>query len=128
MITFDKLWNNFPDKTLIKARCQNKQATSTRPFGNYCAISLSDALIKSGISTSGSKVKKCWSHPGMRHILLAEEMANWLKTSNFSWLGKLEKINSSSFQEKLNGRTGIIFSRIIGNEEMNLSTKEVEII
>lgn len=51
-----------------------------------------------------------WSHgTHARHILLAEEMANWLKSSHFSWLGKLEKINSKTFQEDLDGRTGIIF-------------------
>jgi len=64
----------------------------------------------------------------MRHILLAEEMADWLKLSHFSWLGKTEKINPKSFQDDLDGRTGIIFSKITGNEEMNLSNSEVETI
>ena len=108
-MNFDTIWNNFPDKSVMKASCQNKQATGSSPFGNYCAILLSEALIKSGISTQGAKVKKCWSHSGMKHILLAEEMANWLRTSNYSWLGKLEKINPKSFQNDLEGRTGIIF-------------------
>ncbi len=109
MITFNNLWDNFPDKSVMKARCQNKQPKSTRPFGNYCAILLSDTLIRSGISTQRAKAKKCWSHAGMRHILLAEEMADWLRMSHFSWLGKLEKINPKSFQDDLDGRTGIIF-------------------
>ena len=109
MTKFNNLWDNFPDKSVMKASCQNKQPKSTRPFGNYCAILLSDALIKSGVSTKGAKVKKCWSHTGMKHILLAEEMADWLRRSHFSWLGKLEKINSKSFQEDLDDRTGIIF-------------------
>jgi hypothetical protein len=86
-----------------------KQPKSSSPFGNYCAINLSDALIKAGVSTVGAKVKKCWGHGGMKHILLAEEMAGWLKISHFSWLGKLEKIDPISFQDDLDGRTGIIF-------------------
>lgn len=109
MSKFNELWKNFPEKSLIRVRCQNKQATSSSPFGNYCAISLSDALIKSGISTAGAKVKKCWGHSGMKHILLAEEMAVWLNKSHFSWLGKVEKFNPSSFQDDLDGKTGIIF-------------------
>ena len=52
---------------------------------------MSEALIRSGVSTTGAKVKKCWSHQGMKHILLAEEMALWLDRSNIGGLGKLEK-------------------------------------
>ncbi|NHH89613.1 type VI secretion system amidase effector protein Tae4 [Pseudoalteromonas sp. MB47] len=109
MLQFNDLWENFPEKELIRARCQNKQTNSSSPFGNYCAINLSDALIKSGVSTAGAKVKKCWGHAGMKHILLAEEMASWLKTSNFNWLGDLQKINPKTFQDDLDGKTGIIF-------------------
>jgi hypothetical protein len=109
MSKFKEIWNNFPDENLIKARCQNKQKSSSSPFGNYCAIMLSDALIKSGVSTVGAKVKKCWGHPSMKHILLAEEMANWLNKSSFSWLGKKQIINPNLFQEDLDGKTGIIF-------------------
>lgn len=36
-------------------------------------------------------------------------MASWLKNSNFSWLGNLQKINPKSFQDDLDGKTGIIF-------------------
>jgi len=70
---------------------------------------LSDALIKSGVSTVGAKVKKYWGHEGMKHILLAEEMAVWLNKSSFNWLGEVEKISPSSFQDDLDGKTGIIF-------------------
>jgi hypothetical protein len=109
MIKFNILWDNFPDKSVMKAKCQNRQPKSSKPFGNYCAILLSDALIKSGVSTQRAEVKKCWSHTGARHILLAEEMAVWLSRSPFNWVGKLENISSKSFQEDLDGRTGIIF-------------------
>ena len=88
MSKFKELWGDYPDKNIIKARCQNKQESGSRPFGNYCAIMLSDALIKSGVSTVGSNAKKCWGHPGMKHILLAEEMAAWLNRSGLSWLGQ----------------------------------------
>ena len=110
MLQFNKLWNDFPEKNIIKARCQNKQSsTSSFPFKDYCAIMLSDALIRSGVSTTSAKVKKCWSHQGGKHILLAEEMASWLNKSNIGGLNKVEKIRPSSFQKDLEGRTGIIF-------------------
>jgi len=109
MIKFNVLWKNFPDKSSIRAKCQNKQKTSSSPFGNYCAINLSEALIKSGVSTAGSKATKCWGHSGLKHILLAEVMASWLNKLNFSWLGKLQKVDAKSFQDTLNGKTGIIF-------------------
>lgn len=109
MLVFNKLWDNFPDKSVMKVRCRNQQADSSRPFGNYCAIMLSEALIRSGVSTSGAKANKCWSHEGMRHVLLAEELAQWLSKSNIGGLGKVEKISPKTFQEDLDERTGIIF-------------------
>lgn len=122
MLDFEVLWKNYPDKNFMKARCQNKQKSSSAPFGNYCAIMLSEALIKTGASTVNAKVKKCWSHTGMRHILLAEEMANWLNKSNIGGLGKVEKVDPKKFQDKLGNRTGIVFFKDYwqrGNESLN---------
>lgn len=45
---FKELWGNYPDKNVMKARCQNKQKSGSRPFGSYCAILQSETLIKSG--------------------------------------------------------------------------------
>ncbi len=69
MIKFNVLWKNFPEKSSIRAKCQNKQKTSSSPFGNYCAINLSEALIKSGVSTAGSKATKCWGHSGLFSLI-----------------------------------------------------------
>ena len=66
-------------------------------------------MIKSGVSTVNAKAKKCWGHSGMKHILSAEEMALWLKKSNFSWLGTLQEIDPKSFETVLVDRKGIIF-------------------
>lgn len=109
MLVFETLWNNFPDKSEMKEQCQNKQADGSKPFGNYCAILLSEALIKSGVSTEDAKVKKCWSHSGMKHVLLAEELAHWLNGSGIAGLGAVEKVNPETFQDDLSDRTGIIF-------------------
>ncbi len=109
MLTFEQLWANFPDKSKMKEQCQNKQADGSKPFGNYCAILLSEALIKSGVSTKEVKARKCWSHQGMKHILLAEELAAWLNQSDIKGLGSVEKVNPETFQDDLEEKTGIIF-------------------
>ncbi len=109
MLEFSKLWKNYPEKSLMRGKCQNEQSNGSSPFGNYCAILMSEALIRSGVSTVSAKAKKCWSHEGMKHVLLAEELAVWLSKANIGGLGKVEKINSKTFQEDLKDRTGIIF-------------------
>jgi hypothetical protein len=106
---FKQLWSNFPEKENIKTRCYNKQPASSAPFSDYCAIMLSEALIVSGFSMNGFKGKKCWSHDGMRHALLAEELANHLKSTHTPWLGKMEKLLPSTFEKSIAGRSGIIF-------------------
>jgi hypothetical protein len=93
----------------MKASCVNKQPTGSKPFSDYCAIMLSEALIRSGYSLNGFKGNKCWSHEGIKHALLAEQLAEHLKSSHIPWLGKLERINPSNFQSLLKERTGIIF-------------------
>jgi hypothetical protein len=122
MSKFNQLWNNFPDKNLMTLKCQNKQDDGSKPFGNYCAILLSESLIKSGVVTNNARTRKCWSHTGAKHILLAEEMAVWLKESSLHWLGMLELVKPTSFQEDLNNKTGIIFFKDYwqrGNESLS---------
>lgn len=106
---FENLWSNFPDKEIIKAKCDNKQPTGSKPFSDYCAIMLSESLIRSGASLNGFKGNKCWSHQGMKHALLAQDLATFLKSSHFPWLGKLQKVAPLDFQNKLKDKTGIIF-------------------
>lgn len=109
MLSFDTLWKNFPDEAAIKSLCTNKQSTNNKPFSNYCSIMLSDCLIKSGFDLSLIKAKRCWSHQGKKHILLAEELANGLKNNNLVALSHTQKINSGFFQNQLKDETGIIF-------------------
>ena len=122
MLEFKRLWENYPEKSLMRVRCQNKQSSSSAPFDNYCAILLSEALIREGISTAGAKVAKCWSHGGTQHILRAEEMAKWLNTVNIGGLSQVEKVDPSSFQKELKDRTGIVFFKDYwrrGSESVN---------
>ena len=50
MVAFKSLWDSFPNGDTIKATCFNKQAKSSSPFDNYCAILLSECFIAAGIS------------------------------------------------------------------------------
>lgn len=109
MINFENLWKNFPNKETVKKSCTNKQKGSNKPFDNYCAILLSECLLRSGITISNFKGNSCWSHAGKKHTLLAKDLANWLAKSPPHGFGKKEKITSASFQEDLKGRKGIIY-------------------
>jgi len=109
MIVFDTLWNNFPDKDVMKLSCRNKQPTKSIPFENYCAILLSECFIKSGMDLSLLSGDRCWSHQGKRHIIRAEELGNTLKKRVPAGFSQPIKIESSSFQTILDGKTGIIY-------------------
>jgi hypothetical protein len=110
MSKFKTLWNNYPDKRLLSSKCFNKQKDSSKPFSDYCAIMLSECLIKSGISISAYKGNKCWSHSvGLKHILLAEDLANGLKASPPRDFKKMIEVNPKTFQKDLADKTGIIF-------------------
>ena len=122
MNKFKELWKNFPHKENMKKRCSNKQKDGNEPFENYCAIMLSECFIRSGISINKFKRNSCWSHSGQRHVLLAKDLASWLVKSKPSGFGKKEKITPSSFQNKLKGRTGVIYFKDYwrrGNENIN---------
>ena len=106
---FETLWKNFPDQDKLKKVCFNRQATSSEPFSDYCAISLSECLIKSGVDVSLLKAKRCWSHTGKKHILLAEEFANALVTQSLPGLAIRQKVVPGNFQKILDDKTGIIF-------------------
>jgi len=93
----------------MKNVCINKQKDGQGPFENYCAILLSECFIRSGVNLSTYKGSKCWSHTGIKHSLLANDLANWLATNTLPNFGKREKIPSGSFQETLKGRTGVIY-------------------
>ena len=58
---------------------------------------------------SSYKAKRCWSHSGKKHILLAEELANALTKAPPAGFSSMKKIQPGSFQSELSGKTGIIF-------------------
>ena len=110
MVAFKALWDGFPNVDTIKARCFNKQAKSSSPFDNYCAILLSDCFITAGVSLDKCPPgHRCWSHSGTKHVLTAAHLAKWLSEAPPAGFAKREKIDPGSFQSVLAGRTGVIF-------------------
>ena len=109
MSKFEQLWKNYPDKKLLSTKCFNKQKDSSKPFSDYCAIMLSECLMKSGINISRYKGNRCWSHSGPKHILLAEDLAKGLKAAPPAGFGKMTQVNPANFQKELAGKRGVIF-------------------
>lgn len=108
-ITFDLLLENFEN---IKNSHFDK-ATDKPIFSNYCAINLSHALLKSGVTINSQKVTKCWGcidkNYNNKHAIRAEELANWLSISKINGIKKVKKLNGSNFRNYVSGKKGIIF-------------------
>ena len=99
-LTFQKLWNNPP---YPNTPCDSGY------FPNQCAIRMGVALGNSGVSLGSFRGAKCY--PGLkhnpRHILRAQELANWLKTQR-ALVGNVavhKNTNSKAFA----GKRGIVF-------------------
>ena len=78
-------------------------------FANQCAIRVSQTLFNLGIEMKSFKGARCWHGHTPRHVLRAEELANWLNRSPFAGCGKTENYTGPTFVEKINGKTGIIY-------------------
>lgn len=107
--TFDTLWKNYPDADEMRKTCFNKQSTAKDPFDNYCAVLMSDCLLRSGVRLENCLGRRCWSHPGSRHLLLASELAAWLAKTPPDGFGKKQDVDPKRFQELLAGRTGVVY-------------------
>jgi len=104
ILLFGQLWANHPKKDFP---CDEET------FPNQCAIRMSVALDKSGINTNTfDKMypnRRCY--PGFkhspRHILAAQELANWIK-SETKLFGNVE-ITKNANRKDFVGRKGIVF-------------------
>lgn len=104
-VQFSTLWDAYPRTDPCDARKQDGELL----FGNQCAIRVSHALKKVGVTFKSFPAKrKCWIHPGADHVLAAAELANWLELMPFVGCRKSESITGSTWREKVIGRTGII--------------------
>lgn len=97
---FEQMWGNFP---FFKITHKAKE------IDNYCAINLSEALIKSGINVVGGDCWGCPSGKNNTHYLRASEMAEWLKKKPFKGCPTPIKATGKTFREKFNNKKGIIY-------------------
>ena len=78
--------------------------TGKELYPNYCAINLSEALIKSGLSPGGTKCYgTCSSNSD--HSIRAQELSDWLQGN----LSGVQVITGENFMDQIRGKTGIVF-------------------
>ncbi|CAG9243561.1 conserved hypothetical protein [Burkholderia diffusa] len=111
-LSFQALWNAYPQKAPYD--------DPTGEYENQCAIRMSVAFHRIGSdmkSFSQSVLKPMPGKKTLGRLILggkatatrAYELAEWLKLRPFLGLGKPENITGSDWQEKIRGRTGIIY-------------------
>lgn len=105
MVRFSKLWENHPKIYGDNYPCKVGDA---KAFDNQCAIRLGISLERSGVNTKSFTGLRCWYRHSPRHILRAQELANWLSKS-YSGFHHVEKYSGSEAMSKIGSRSGIIF-------------------
>lgn len=87
-IGFDLLWRNHPGR-------------DSKPcnFANQCAVRMGVALGGAGVDLSSFKGARCWHKHIPKHILRAQELANWIakNQSTFGSVAKYEGVTSANF-------------------------------
>jgi hypothetical protein len=109
MLTFNKLWENYPTILGEKTLCKTDGKIN---FDDQCAIRLGSTLSSNGVDTLKivSKGRHCWQHGASDgHILAAEELATGLNRLSIDGIGKLVKLSPSEFQREISNKQGIIF-------------------
>ena len=95
-LKFSTLWNDYGSDL--------SHTDKNELFDNYCAINLSEALIKSGMFPGGTK---CWGNCSSKqsHTIRAQELADWLLGN----LSGAKDITGENFMDQIEGKTGIVF-------------------
>jgi hypothetical protein len=106
-ITFEKLWTNYPDNYPYVDKKTGKPPVG---YENQCAIKISSTFHKSGIEMKSYAFKDKITLNGKNTAILAENLAQWLKLVPFCGLPqKPEDITGENWQDKIKGKTGILF-------------------
>lgn len=102
-VKFANLWVGYPSSD----PCDAKNKDGKLLFGNQCAIRLSFAMEKAGVTFKSYPAKrKCWVHPEADHRLAAKELADWLELRPFVGCRQSESIT-------LNSAVGIYCGRLM---------------
>lgn len=98
-VTYLQVWNNHP---------YPNSPCDTTLFPNQCAIRMGVALAGAGVSLGTFRGVKCWSKHSPKHILRAQELANWMATQTTTF-GKVQKFTKSVTNADFSGKTGLVF-------------------
>lgn len=105
VIKFSDLWAAYEKGRVCDAKDENGKLL----FSNQCAIRVSHALKKLGVTFKSYPTKrKCWVHPAEDHCLAAAELANWLEKQPFLGCRKVENVTGEAWRDAVENRTGII--------------------
>jgi RHS repeat-associated protein len=106
-VSFKTLWDNYPGHHIDHLDPKTKKEC----YHNQCAIEVSEALLKSGISLKSFKGAKCENcSAGGGHALSAQDLANWL-LKNWKKIGSAKPVilTGPTYEKTVAGKTGIIF-------------------
>ena len=80
-VSFQTLWRNHPRNRTPAVDSPCVDAKGSPAYQNQCAIRISVCLHASGVGLGSFRGAMCWHNHGRRHILRAEQMGAWLRTS-----------------------------------------------
>jgi hypothetical protein len=106
-LTFQQLWNAYPDKEDPFVDPHTGKVPTYAD--NQCAIRLSITLHILGVEMKSFRGEGQIRIDGKRTALRAREMADWLKLRPFAGLPAPLDITGSDWQNRIKGRTGIVF-------------------
>lgn len=95
----DTLWSNHPYPAT---------PCDTALFPNQCAIRMGVALSLSGVSMLSFAGVKCWSQHKPRHILRAQQLADWMLTQTETF-GRAQIFRKKVSPSDFAGKKGIVF-------------------
>lgn len=105
MSFFQLLKTNYPSNDPCDARNEKGELL----FKNQCAIRVSHAMKKSGVSfVSFPAARKCWVHKGNDHILAAKELADWIDRGMVPQIKKSKEITGNGWRKQVIDKQGII--------------------
>lgn len=105
MSFFSILRSNYPSD----APCDARNEKGDLLFKNQCAIRVSYAMRKSGVSfASYPSARKCWIHKGHDHVLAAKELADWIDKGTVRQIGKSLNVTGQNWRDRVVDKKGII--------------------
>lgn len=100
---FQTLWENHPN---IKG---DAPLLDKKAYENQCAINLSAALIRSGISMDDFRGTRSWQKDKPKYAIRAQELADWLCLRPRFPGGSCIKVTPRHFTSKIERQSGVIF-------------------